>query len=420
MPILPGSNSCGADTAADDIYNKLVDEEDFEFPDIDLSGDEFKIPPATDNPLYDDVDRVSVEELTTRTINGAGVFDALMQATHVHLEKEFNASRISGREYSEVYTASIQSAMGQAVAFLMGKDQAYWQAILVQAQARRAEIEAVTARIQLENTKLEYITLKAGAKIAAADYGMKKLSLALMDVDYCIKLMEKAAITADVESKVYSNTNILPLQRDQLEENVNQIRAIISGIGWDNQLKQADVEQMLPKRIEMLNSEMESAAIDRDMKQFQMDEVLPWQSLLTREQSEAARAQTLGNRSDGTPVAGVIGLDNLIKHFTLDHMLPAQHEMVQEQVEGARAQTLDTRTDGTTPVAGLIGKQKDLYTQQITSYQRDAEVKAAKMFIDSWVTQKTIDEALLAPTSLQNASVDTVMNRVKVNNGLNT
>lgn len=150
-----------------------------------------------------------------------------------------------------------------------------------------------------------------------------------------------------------------------------------------------------------------------------MDFVLPAQRLLTEEQAEAARAQTVGNRSDGTPVAGVIGWDNRTKEFTVTQLLPTQKELLQEQVEGARAQTLDTRTDGTTVVVGLIGKQKDLYTQQITSYQRDAEVKAAKMFIDSWVTQKTIDEGLLAPTALQNASVDTVMQRIKTNNGLN-
>ena len=67
----------------------------------------------------------------------------------------------------------------------------------------------------------------------------------------------------------------------------------------------------------------------------------------------------------------------------------------------------------------FLAVQKDLYTQQIESYQRDAEVKAAKMFIDTWVTQKTIDEGLTAPTVLQNASIETVMSRIKTNNGLN-
>ncbi|MBQ5153795.1 hypothetical protein EGM85_11085, partial [Macrococcus caseolyticus] len=64
-------------------------------------------------------------------------------------------------------------------------------------------------------------------------------------------------------------------------------------------------------------------------------------------------------------------------------------------------------------------KQKELYTQQITSYQRDAEVKAAKLFTDAWITQKTIDEGLTPPNGFTNASVDDVLSTVKRNNSLN-
>ena len=110
--------------------------------------------------------------------------------------------------------------------------------------------------------------------------------------------------------------------------------------------------------------------------------------------------------------------------FNLNDMLPAQlllneaqRKMVLEQMEAQRAQTLNTRTDGAT-ITGVLGKQKDLYSQQITSYQRDSENKAARLFTDAWITMKTIDEGLIPPTSFQNASVDTVLTRVKLNNGL--
>ena len=103
--------------------------------------------------------------------------------------------------------------------------------------------------------------------------------------------------------------------------------------------------------------------------------------------------------------------------YALTNIAPEQLKLVKEQAEAQRAQTLDTRSDGGA-VTGSIGKQKDLYTQQITSYQRDAEVKAAKMFIDSWITQKTIDEALTAPSTLQNASVDAILSDIKTLNGL--
>lgn len=101
------------------------------------------------------------------------------------------------------------------------------------------------------------------------------------------------------------------------------------------------------------------------------------------------------------------------------HLLTlAQIDLVKEQQESQRAQTLDTRTDGTTPVAGLIEKQKALYTQQVTSYQRDAETKVTKMFVDAWITQKTLDEGLTAPTEFTNASLDELLGIIRTTHGL--
>ena len=65
-----------------------------------------------------------------------------------------------------------------------------------------------------------------------------------------------------------------------------------------------------------------------------------------------------------------------------------------------------------------MGKQVDLYSQQITSYQRDGEVKTAKLFTDAWITMKTMDEGLLPPTNFQNTSLDAILGDLKTLNGL--
>jgi hypothetical protein len=103
--------------------------------------------------------------------------------------------------------------------------------------------------------------------------------------------------------------------------------------------------------------------------------------------------------------------------YGLENMLPQQLTLLREQTEAQRAQTLGTRSDGAA-VTGVLGKQVALYTQQITSYQRDAEVKAAKMWTDAWTTMKAIDEGLEPPTAFANATLNTIMQRVQTNNGL--
>lgn len=90
---------------------------------------------------------------------------------------------------------------------------------------------------------------------------------------------------------------------------------------------------------------------------------------------------------------------------------------VSEQGEAQRAQTTDVRSDGI-PVTGLLGKQKDLYSQQIISYKRDAEVKAGKMWTDAWITMKTIDEGLLPPDQFSNTEINEVLTAIKANNAI--
>lgn len=109
--------------------------------------------------------------------------------------------------------------------------------------------------------------------------------------------------------------------------------------------------------------------------------------------------------------------------FNIDKMMPqqlalvgGQISMTKEQMESARAQTLDTRSDNAA-VGGVLGMQKKLYTQQIESYKRDAEVKTAKLFTDAWITQKTVDEGTLPPNNFSNASLDTILAVLKTNNG---
>lgn len=103
--------------------------------------------------------------------------------------------------------------------------------------------------------------------------------------------------------------------------------------------------------------------------------------------------------------------------YQLDNVLPQQLDLVKEQTEAQRAQTLDSRSDGSV-IAGTLGKQVELYTQQIESYQRNAETSAARLFVDSWITQKTLDSGITAPPNLANDSVNTVLSNIKANNGL--
>lgn len=176
-----------------------------------------------------------------------------------------------------------------------------------------------------------------------------------------------------------------------------------------------------------------TAQVDAVTKRVEL-EIAKYQATLARIQAENEKATlALTKAKLGTEDAQYGQLK-----YQIDNLLPAQLLqlqaqtaqlnsqktvtdkqllLIQEQVETARAQTLDVRSDGQA-VSGSVGSQKLLYAQQIKSYQRDAEVKAAKLFTDAWNTQKTIDDGVVPPDAFANPSLNGILTVIKANNNL--
>lgn len=339
----------GVDVLSNDLMAALLAGKSFPLPTVDLDDPIYDIPADT-GPIFEAVTKLDNAALTERTVGGNGTFDALMEGFDKHLLREFESGRITGNEYAKAYVALTQGAMQAAVQFLLGKEQAYWQAVAAQITAQTARIGVVTAKVQHQIAKAQLQSVSYEAANQEAAYVTAKIKLASEDIGY--------------RTAKFSLDNLLPLQETQLSTQVNNL--VLEG-----QIQNFSLSTLLPKQASQLDKSISGTQLDNDVKTFNLSNILPQQLVL------------LG-----------------------------------EQVEAQRAQTSDMRTDGTTPIAGVLGSQKALYSQQITSYQRDAEVKAAKLFTDAWITQKTIDEGLLPPTGFNNASLDTILTALKLNNNL--
>ena len=335
-------SSCGADTEANSLLTTLLVGEDVTLPVVDFSTDLFLIPDDIAVALKKPVDKLTVEQITTGEIGGSGVFDKIMAGMKAQLKEEFDKNRITGAEYTKVYIALMEGALQNSVQFLVQRDASYWAAI-------SAQIAALTARMALEAAKMQLAESKFRALTAKGQFALVKLQLATEDQNYCVTKF--------------------------------------------------NLETILPLNATQLTTQNAGLLITNNTASFNLDNLLPLQQ--TKMEKEI----------DGTDIA------NLSAQYSLDNLLPAQLSMLLEQVEAQRAQTLDDRTDAT-PITGLLGKQKALYSQQIVSYMRDAEVKAAKLFTDAWITMKTIDEGLLPPTNFDNASLDEILGVLKTNNAL--
>lgn len=275
----------GAEIVASELMVALLTGEDVTIPDIDISGSEFDIPGDNTSDAYDVLVKLDNADLTTGAVNGTGSFDKLMVGIAAQLQREFDASRITGAEYAKAYIALTQGALSTSLQFLLGKDASYWQAV-------QAQTQAVIARVQLATVKAQNATAQIEALNAKANYSLTKLKLASEDAQYGILK--------------YKLENIDPLQ-------VAQLVLQNSGITITNDTAEYNLDTMLPKQYELLTEQVDGAVIDTASKEYTFTYILPAQRRNIEEQGEAQRAQTMDTRSDGvTAVTGSIGKQNAL------------------------------------------------------------------------------------------------------------
>jgi hypothetical protein len=346
-------------TEANSIFTALTADASFPTITVDIDDTEYDLPSTIGNPLYAAVSTVTVSDLTEKVVDGDGVFDVLMTSMKAHLQEEYDAGRISGQEYTKAYIELVTAVLGNSVQFLIQKDAATYQNALVQMQARTAEIQAIIAKAQLHRERQMLVLTKAQTLTAESEYALAKIRLAVEHIGYtrvesevAILNVQKTTAEHERDTAGYRLTNILPEEKRQIT--------------------------------------------------YQIDYVLPAQVANTVYQTDHILVQQ----------KEVLIKDVALKAYQLGTLFVDQHSLLLEQIETQRAQTLDTRVNGS-PIAGAIGKQKELYTQQITSYVQDARYKAAKFWVDGWITQKSLDEGLVAPTEFSNANINTVLASLK-------
>lgn len=389
---------------------------------------------------------------------------ALVQSVQFSLNKEqmfwqsqlIQAQAITARV--ALMTAKVQLAQAEMDAKTSAANFA-----LTKAKIRESELAACAAQYNLETTLPKQTSLlhsqigKTNAEIGIAVEQRQQVieqtalttsqraevdSQTAINAQQRLQLIAQTALTESQRLEVNSQTAINNEQRLQIIKQTALTHAQIAKTESDTAINAEQLLQMA-KQLLLMDSQIEktdaeilhteaqtsfvskqAAKVDSDIltavkerlhldSQIELSEAqvvkMGEDILLAREQKETVRANTIGTRSDGTPIAGLVG--NQIAKTSKEIL------MIHEQMEAARASTNSTRLDGS-PVTGSIGKQMALHQAQIKSFERDAETKIAKLMVDMWVTQKTIDEGLLAPSGFDNTAMNAVIGALRTNTGI--
>lgn len=330
-----------------------------------------------------DVDSVitapNTTQLTTKSIEGTGVFDILMQTVKLHLGDEFDAGRIDGSEYATVYLGALTAVLQQSISFLAQQQ----GEIKNTAEVGLIRQKTVTELANTDNDIPEGLGFNGSPVIE----GLVKAKL---DLDALQADLVASKIDTDKAEKAFIGQKIIS-ELAQTDSSITQAK--LAGHGYND----GDTIQGVLE-----------GAIAQSMAQAE----------LTEQKVATELAQTSTTKPADLGLDPSTSIDGLVKS-QVDKAI-AEQILLYQKTNTELAQTADT-VSTTTPalntsstVSGAISKQKDLYTAQTNGYARDAEQKLAKMMLETWSVDATVGDATANDINkLDDASLGSVITKAK-------
>lgn len=213
---------------ANALFSALVGSGNVTLPTVDLFDEAHSVP-------WDDQSEVlqPPKQLTTDML--VSTFETVNTATAKLLKAEFDAGRITGAKYADLYMAMLQSSMQTALQFVLNKDMSFFSAAKTQADAIAANNQNETMRLQ--------------AMLGRANYALTKMKLATEDSAFGVS--------------EYQRETLLPAQLALVNEQKEAQRAQTLGTRSDGT---TPVAGLLGKQVALYEQQKQSYIEDIKIK----------------------------------------------------------------------------------------------------------------------------------------------------------
>mgnify|MGYP000180893830 CR=1 FL=1 len=165
---------------------------------------------------------IDIQDLSGGEIAGAGNFDELMRTIKSNIQEEYDAKRITGNEYSQVYLGALTATLQIASQFTLESEKATQQGLLLAAQveAQNKQIELLTAQIadtaagtllkakELELMEVNRLQTIEQTKLTTSQTAVQTKQLDVMDEGITASQTQQAMVIAQTSGVNATNLNI--------------------------------------------------------------------------------------------------------------------------------------------------------------------------------------------------------------------
>ena len=191
---------------------------------------------------------INIQDLSGGEIAGAGNFDELMRTIKSNIQEEYDAKRITGNEYSQVYLGALTATLQIASQFTLTAEKSTQEGLLLAAQVevQNKQIELLTAQIadtvagtavkakQLELMETERLQTIEQTKLTTAQTAVQTKQLDVLDEQITASQTQQAKVIAETQGVNATNLNIpkqgaiLDKQGSKLDEEINLVQQKIT------------------------------------------------------------------------------------------------------------------------------------------------------------------------------------------------
>lgn len=370
-------------------------------------------------------EQLDIRELTEGTLDGRGVLDTLLQVAKTHLLEEFRAGRITGGDYASSYVELLGSFLGQATQYALAKStlaleirQKSAQVLLVQKQIEQIEAEILNLnkqgqQIDVQISKLNQ-DISQSSELHPLNLQQKNKELKLLDkqtaqteasinklaAETAVSIKQGAVVDAQVNQvrteTILTEKNIslkFPVELENLQKQGRMLAAQTAQVETETLLAEKNVNLRFPVELDNLQKQglMITAQVDQVNKSVEAIDsdiaLKETQNILQTKQVALADYElTVKAPAEVAAITAQTGKAN----YELTDLLPAQKDSQIAQTNLYNQKTVTEKASTDASVIGVnssIDKQNKLLEVQASGFLRDAEQKATKLLMDTWLVR---------------------------------
>lgn len=345
----------------------------------------------------------AIGELTSGELNGNGVFDVMIKTVKAHLREEFDAGRIRGTDYANVYSMAVVQVMDQSTQYALAKAKLALELQMIEAQIGQVAAETVVATKQSLLLETQAVTQSAQATQINAETRQTDYVTSFKIPAEVAAAEAQNALTVAQEAQVAQQTLNTVAERDQIAAQSADIKATTAIKLVDKELKEFERDFAQPVNLELLGKEVmikesQVALGNKELvvKQAQVD-LANKDIALKQNQIELGTKELLIKEAQISVAEKEILLKAeqlLIAKYELATKLPADVALTTSQADlynQKKVTELAQVDSAPIKVGSVIDFNNKLIDEQGKSFLRSAQANSAKLLIDTWNVRHTAD-----------------------------